>query len=64
MINRLEPVEYDQTIDLIEQYTEDTPQFYQCGFIAQTVQQIEELSHPVVGGEIGEYGKDTSRGLN
>ena len=43
VINRLEPVEYDQTVDLIEQYTEDTPQFHQCGFIAQTVQQIEEL---------------------
>ena len=27
VINRLVPVEYDQTVDLIEQYTEDTPQF-------------------------------------
>ena len=64
VINRLEPVEYDQTVDLIEQYTEDTPQFHQCGFIAQKVQQIEELKHVVVGGEIGEDGKDTIRGLN
>ena len=64
VINRLELVEYDQTIDLIEQYTEDTPQFHQCGFIAQKVQQIEELKHAVVGGEIGEDGKETVRGLN
>ena len=64
VINRLEPVEYDQTIDLIEQNTEDTPQFHQCGFIAQKVQQIEELKHAVVGGEIGEHGKESIRGLN
>ena len=64
VINRLEPVEYDQTIDLIEQYTEDTPQFHQCGFIAQKVQQIEELKHAVVGGELGENGQHTIRGLN
>ena len=64
MINRLEPVEYDQTIDLKEQYTEDTPQFHQCGFIAQKVQQIEELKHVVVGGEIGEDGQETISGLN
>ena len=64
MINRLEPVEYDQTIDLIEQYTEDIPQFHQCGFIAQKVQHIEELKHAVVGGELGEDGKKTIKGLN
>ena len=64
MINRLEPVEYDQTIDLIEQYTEDIPQFHQCGFISQKVQQIEELKHVVVGVEIGEDGKEAIRGLN
>ena len=39
VINRLEPVEYDQTVDLIEQYTEDTLQYHQRGFIAQKVQQ-------------------------
>ena len=64
VINRLEPVEYDQTVDLVEQYTEDTPQFRQCGFIAQQVQQIEELKHAVVGGEIGEDGQESLRGLN
>ena len=64
VINRLVPVEYDQTVDLIEQYTEDTPQFHQCGFIAQKVQQIEELKHVVIGGEIGEDGKETVRCLN
>ena len=64
VINRLEPVEYDQTVSLIEQYTEDTPQFHQCGFIAQSVQQIEELKHAVVGGEVGEDGQETIRCLN
>ena len=64
VINRLEPVEYDQTVDLIEQYTEDTRQFHQCGFIAQQVQQIEEQKHAVVGGEIGEHGKEILRGLS
>ena len=64
VINRLEPVDYDQTVDLIEQYTEDTRQFHQCGFIAQQVQQIEEQKHAVVGGEIGEHGKEILRGLS
>ncbi|MFM7985129.1 MAG: tail fiber domain-containing protein [Candidatus Fonsibacter sp.] len=35
VINKLEPVEYDQTIDLVEQYTPETPQSHQSGFIAQ-----------------------------
>ena len=49
---------------LIEQYTEERPQFHQCGFIPKQVQHIEELKHAVVGGEIGEDGKDTIRCLN
>ena len=53
VINCLELVVYDQTLGLIEQYTEDTPQFHQRGFIAQSVQQIEELKQAVIGGEIG-----------
>ncbi|MFM7988776.1 MAG: tail fiber domain-containing protein, partial [Candidatus Fonsibacter sp.] len=55
VINQLEPVEYDQTIDLVEQYTTDTPQSHQCGFIAQSVEN-DELKHVVVGGKIGEDG--------
>ncbi|MFM7981019.1 MAG: tail fiber domain-containing protein, partial [Candidatus Fonsibacter sp.] len=43
VINQLEPVEYDQTYDLVDQYTSDTPQSHQCGFIAQSVQSIDEL---------------------
>ncbi|MFM7980504.1 MAG: tail fiber domain-containing protein, partial [Candidatus Fonsibacter sp.] len=43
VINQLEPVEYDQTNDLVDQYTSDTPQSRQCGFIAQSVQSIDEL---------------------
>ena len=65
IINRLEPVEYDQTYNLTDTYTEDTPQSHQCGFIAQSVQQIDELRHAVVGGVIvGEDGKETLRALN
>ncbi|MFM7989499.1 MAG: tail fiber domain-containing protein [Candidatus Fonsibacter sp.] len=56
VINKLEPLEYDQTHDLLEQYTTDTPQSHQFGFIAQSVQQIGELKHVVVGGDIEEDG--------
>ena len=64
IINRLEPVEYDQTYNLTDTYTEDTPHSHQCGFIAQSVQQIDELRHAVVGGVIGEDGKETLRAMN
>ncbi|MFM7978746.1 MAG: hypothetical protein ACKPKO_05470, partial [Candidatus Fonsibacter sp.] len=36
VINKLEPVEYDQTCDLSSTYTPDTPKSHQCGFIAQS----------------------------
>ena len=48
----------------MDQYNEDTPQSHQCGFIAQQVQQIEALKHAVLGGEVGEDGKETVRALN
>ena len=64
IINKLEPVEYDQTVDLVEQYTTDTPQSHQCGFIAQSVQKIDELKHSVIGGDIGEDGKEGICALN
>ena len=64
VINRLEPVEYDQTHDVVDEYTVETPQSHQCGFIAQSVQQIDELRHAVVGGKVGEDGKESLRGLN
>ena len=54
VINRLEPVEYDQTKDLTDSNTADTPQSHQCGVNAQSVQQIDKLKYAVVGGEIGE----------
>ena len=50
---------------MTDTYTEDTRQSHQCGFIAQSVQQIDELRHAVVGGVvIGEDGKETLRALN
>ena len=63
IINKLEHVEYDQTVDLLAQYTTDTPQSHQCGFIAQSVQKTDELKHSVVGGYIGEDGKASIRAL-
>ncbi|MFM7981277.1 MAG: tail fiber domain-containing protein [Candidatus Fonsibacter sp.] len=50
VISQLEPVEYDQTHDLVDQYAADTPQPHQCGFIAQSAQSIVEPKHAVVGG--------------
>ena len=64
VIRQLEPVESEQTYDLVDQYNEDTPQFHQCGLIAQQVQQIEALKHAVFGGEVGEDGNETIRALN
>ena len=64
VISNLEPVEYDQTYDLVDQYYEAAPQSHQCGFIAQQVQQIEALKHAVVGGEVGEDGKAAIHALN
>ena len=64
VISQLEPVEYDQTQDLVDMYTPDTPQSHQCGFIARAVQQIDQLAYAVVGGEFGDDGKETVRSLN
>ena len=64
VINKLVPVEYDQTFDLVDNYTQDTPQSHQAGFIAQDVQIIEELRHAVVGGEVDNDGKESIRALN
>ncbi|MFM7983316.1 MAG: tail fiber domain-containing protein, partial [Candidatus Fonsibacter sp.] len=64
IINKLEPVEYDQTYELVDVYTPETPQSHQSGFLAQSVQKIGELKHVVVGGKIGEDGTASIRGLN
>jgi len=64
IINKLEPVEYDQTYDLVDTYTPETPQSHQSGFIAQSVERIAELKHAIVGGETGGDGQDTLRGIN
>ncbi|MFM7980245.1 MAG: tail fiber domain-containing protein, partial [Candidatus Fonsibacter sp.] len=64
VINKLEPLEYDQIYELVEQYSPDAPQSHQCGFIAHSVEEIDELRHAVVGGQVGEDGKESLRGLN
>ena len=46
---------------MADQSTPDTPQSHQCGFIAQAVRHIEKLKVSVIGGEIGEVGKETIR---
>ncbi|MFM7980054.1 MAG: tail fiber domain-containing protein, partial [Candidatus Fonsibacter sp.] len=64
VITRLEPVEYDQTYNLVDEYTPETPQSHQSGFIAQSVQNINELKHTVEGGAVGEDGVDSIRTMN
>ncbi|MFM7985205.1 MAG: tail fiber domain-containing protein [Candidatus Fonsibacter sp.] len=64
VVNQLEPVEYDQTHESVDQYTADTQQSHQCGFIAQSVQSIDELKHAVVGGQVGDDGKESVSSLN
>ena len=64
VINKLEPLEYDQTQDIVDEFNENTPHIHQCGFIAQSIQEVDELKHAVMGGEIGEDGKETIRSLN
>ncbi|MFM7986311.1 MAG: hypothetical protein ACKPKO_44060, partial [Candidatus Fonsibacter sp.] len=64
VINKVEPAEYDQISDLVDHYTTGAPQSHQCGFIAQSVEQIDELRHAVVGGTVGEDGKESLRGLH
>jgi hypothetical protein len=64
VINKLEPLEYDQTQAIVDQFNENTPHIHQCGFIAQSIQEVEELKHAVTGGEIGEDGKESIRSLN
>ena len=64
VINKLEPLEYDQTQDIVDQFNENTPHTHQCCFIAQSIQQMDELKHAVAGGDMGEDGKETIRSLN
>ena len=64
VIKKLEPTEYGQTYNRVDQYTPDTPQSHQCGFIATADQHIEELEASRIGGALGDDGKATSRCLN
>ena len=64
VINGLEPVEYDQTYDLVDTLTPEVQQSHQCGFIAQSVQVVDELKHAVEGGQVGEAGKESIKALN
>ncbi|MFM7978410.1 MAG: hypothetical protein ACKPKO_03760, partial [Candidatus Fonsibacter sp.] len=49
---------------LVNNYTQETPQSHQCGFIAQSVEKNDELKHAVAGGQIGDDGKESVRALN
>ena len=59
VIDILEPIEYEQTHNLVNNYTPVTTQSHHCGFIAQSVQQTDQLKHSLVGGEIGDDGQAT-----
>ena len=52
VIVRFVLVAYGQIHALVKEYRADAPQSHQCGFIAQTVREIEELEHAVVGGVV------------
>ena len=64
VINKQEPAEYDQTYDLVDNYTQKTPQSHQCGFIAQSGEKIDELKYIVAGCEVGGDGKESIRGIH
>ena len=64
VINRLEPCEYQQTQEIVDHVTPDIQQSHQCGFIAQSVQQIDKLKYALVGGDIDEDGVESIRYVN
>ena len=64
IINKLEPVEYYQTYELVDAITPEIQHSYQCGFIAQSDQKNDELKHAVEGGQVGDNGKEPIRALN
>ena len=45
---------------MINPYTPDSPQSRQCGFIAQQVQQIDELKYAVASGDVDKQTKRLS----
>ena len=63
LIYVLEPAEYDRTYNLFDQYTRNTLQSHQSGIISQSMQQLDQLTHDVVGGEFCEDGQ-VFRGLS
>ena len=42
--SKLEPVEYDQAYDLVDEYTYEAPQSHKCGFNAQSTQKARLMS--------------------
>ena len=52
VINKREPFGNDQSHDLLDQYTTDTPKSHQCRFKDQSAQSIDELQHKVIGGQV------------
>ena len=64
ILSRLEHVAYSQTHDLTAEYSEDPPQSHQCGFKAQSVQRIDELTYVAAGVVVGEGGQESITHLN
>ena len=48
-ISNWEHAKYDPTHKLKELYTIDTPQYNQCGLIAQPIQHNVQTQHAIVG---------------
>ena len=60
VINSLKPMEYDQTISLIEHRTDCTPQFHQCGFIVQNFRKLKNWSTQWLEEKLEKMGKRPS----
>ena len=61
IINNWEPVNYDRTHNLVNQYTPDTPRYYQCGLVSQSVQKAGELNYSDPNGDIDDERPAISR---
>ena len=55
---------YEQTHNVLCQYTLETPQSHQCAPIGQSSQPNDQINHALCGGEICEDRKASSRCLH
>ena len=60
VINSLNQLEYGQPQELVDDYTLDTSQYHQCGFIAKSVQRNVDLTYAVVEAIVKKATTDTN----